>query len=42
MNDTEQIILAVGFCCILLAEAVGLIVLTIDAIRGWKNERPDD
>ena len=41
MNDTVQIILAVGFGCVLLAAAFALIVLTIDTIRGWKNEHTD-
>ena len=39
MNDTVQIILTVCFGCVLLAAAFALIVLTIDTIRGWKNER---
>lgn len=41
MSETAQIILAVSFGIVLLTAAFTLIVMAIDTIKGWKNERTD-
>ena len=39
MSETAQIILAVSIGIVFLAAAVALTVLTIDTIKGWKNDK---
>lgn len=39
VSETALIILAVGLGIVLLCAAGCLVVMTIDTIKGWKNER---
>ncbi len=39
MSETAQIILAVSIGIVFLAAAVLLIVMAIDTIKGWKNDK---
>ena len=39
MSETAQIILAVSIGIVFLAAAFTLIVMAIDTINGWKNDK---
>lgn len=39
MSETAQIILAVSIGIVFLCVAVLVVVMTIDTVKGWKNDK---